>query len=132
MAKVLVQKVNCGLALRFADERGAKPRGAVKQREALYRAFDQWHRAAYQVAYDAGVGLYNVEHARFVYEGDGVATMHLEPWGFAWGTLEDPQMNDSGSTPTESRARLLLCYQAPLERIEQPDGRVRHERTYEV
>ena len=37
--------------------------------------------------------------------------------GFADGTFDAPVMADSGSTPTNARAKRLLCYQAPLNRV---------------
>jgi hypothetical protein len=61
-----------------------------------------------------------------------VEVVTLEPWGFAGGTLDEPKMADTGSTPTGGRARTLLCYQAPLRAEPNGEGRVAFRRVYVV
>lgn len=60
------------------------------------------------------------------------AFMKLEPVGFGFGTFEEPEMPNMGSTPTPGRARLLLAYQAPLNKIEVSPGQFQFYKDYTV
>ncbi len=56
--------------------------------------------------------------AKPVEQLEAVLTLALKPEGFAWEDEHGvPQMNNTGSTPTTMRARVLLCYQDPLEKV---------------
>ena len=145
MPNVLVEKVNSGVRFSILTKAG-KPstRKSVgdKGREVLYavgclyfrevdRAFElagldtHYRRVAQRWSFDYSV------HSRSVGYSP-VQSVALEPWGFAAGTLEAPRMNDSGSTPTDSRARTLLCYQAPLEAVPVDGNRTAFRRVFKI
>ncbi len=124
---VLVQKVNSGLMFT------PKGRGAVRNKKVTAKGKravrEAWgsYRNDVAMAFDrAGIG--NTGYAKtFMRElyptfAGGSAFVALEPWGFAKGTYADPVMNDTGSTPTTSRARHLLAYQAPLSVVKRKGG----------
>jgi len=50
--------------------------------------------------------------------GPIVVNIECDTWGFAFGdTCAEASMNDTGSCATDSRAKLLWCMQAPLEKV---------------
>jgi hypothetical protein len=138
---VLVQKVNSGVTFT------PKGRGASRNNKLTAKgqaaAYEAWRAYSDDVmlAFDrAGIGntgyarVFADAYLRFSGGGDDRAPygyMDLEPWGFAKGSYADPLMNDSGSTPTPSRARHLLAYQAPLSVVKRKGGTYL-EATYET
>ena len=47
------------------------------------------------------------------------ALIEIEPWGFAQGQWPNVSMGNTGSVVTDSRAKTLFCFQAPLEAIQE-------------
>jgi len=118
VVKVRVEKVNGGVTFSLRVEGACEP-----PPERVARALDlavEWYRTEVDAAL-RGAGLAGTGYARAfrraVPRSDGptVRVLDLEPWGFARKGEDGPVMGDTGSTPTEGRARHLAAYQAPLE-----------------
>ena len=118
VVKIRVQKVNGGVTFTLRVEGACKP-----PPERIARALDlavEWYRtqvdAALRDAGLAGTG-YARDFRRAILRSDGptVRPLDLEPWGFAVKGEDGAVMGNTGSTPTEGRARHLAAYQAPLE-----------------
>jgi hypothetical protein len=130
--KILIQKVNSGIVASPVKAGKIGP----KTLSAMYRALEMYKNEvskAFAAAGLSGIGYHeDFERARVRQEYGKNLVMDLEPWGFAGGTLEEPVMGDTGSAPTNTRAKVLLCYQAPLEKIAVDEYRVKFERVYEL
>jgi hypothetical protein len=143
--RVLTEKVNSGVRFSILTKAGnPSTRKSVgeKGRDALYAAGCLYFREVDRAFEGAGLDTHYRTVAQrwsFDYSAHGrsrgfapVQSVALEPWGFAGGTLDAPRMNDSGSTPTDSRARTLLCYQAPLEAVPVDGNRTAFRRVFEL
>jgi hypothetical protein len=140
--KVLVQKVNSGVTFTLVGKKfkrssktGRRTLGgtAIEKAQTLYRA--EVGEAFVKYGMDGTGYAHDFEdrwYSNCTYE-DYMVFVALEPWGFAL-VAEDGTvgMNDTGSTPTEGRAKLLACYQAPLEKVRVDESRCRFEKVYEV
>ena len=133
--KIRAMKVNVGMTFTIMD--GDTPTKHTKHdanRDKLVRkAIDMWAEEVLSVLKQHEMNtkrfLDAVCDARHSPNG---AVIQLEPVGFAWGTFENPEMGNSGSTPTEGRARMLLAYQSPLQMVKSTDGEELLIRDYEV
>ena len=113
-----IQKVNSGVRFTIINARGKPVIRSITERDrrALFSAYEWYCGELNKVAlaHDICVSI----GASNAYEVTGsccTSFLFLEPWGFAEGTFDAPVMGNSGSTATDSRARRLLCYQAPLD-----------------
>jgi len=125
--KVKVQKVNSGVQFTILQNaKTGKPvtrKVTERDRKVLFAAYEWYCWEVQKAGAEHGIyfphsfasndllGQYSTDKDRCA------AFVALEPWGFAGGTFDAPVMGNSGSTATEGRARRLLCYQAPLNRI---------------
>jgi hypothetical protein len=140
---VLVQKVNDGVTFYPCNKAGVpkklprpKPtfRGKSKPAEIgpttrlALDAAEEWYRAEVMAAFDSGPmkGCGYADDFRqhaYTKDGEGGRFLKLEPVGFAIvGDDGQVTMNDSGSTPTTGRAKVLACYQAPLLKVKSTEG----------
>jgi hypothetical protein len=120
---VKIQKVSSGVQFTILNARTRNPvarKMSEKDRRDLFTAYS-WYceevrivGAAHGVYFDSmrEIGEYSTQR------DNCIGFVNLEPWGFADGTFDAPVMADSGSTPTNARAKRLLCYQAPLNRVD--------------
>ena len=94
---------------------------------AAFGAAHEWYEASVWEALEKA-GLQGTDYARRFREAlpryvaskaDGAfyRELELEPWGFALTDGEGSPVMAGGSFPTECRARILLCHQAPLEEV---------------
>ncbi len=135
MVKVRIRKLKEGVAFDVINANGEVVSGQGTKRMAAIRAAEAWYKEGVRTAFEAR-GISNIGYAdrfeeawaRLVPEPKQVrrtvkvapeasAFMELEPVGFAWEQDGVPVMNNMGSTPLEGRARVLLCYQAPLDKV---------------
>lgn len=119
--KIRIQKTNSGVT--FTIQTSARsvtlsPGVRGKGLELLKKVMNNYHDQVVQVLNENGLssGGFTRAMASARY-GKAGAVVELEPWGFGFGTFESPLMGDSGSTPTDQRARYLLAYQAPLDKV---------------
>ena len=129
---VLVQKVNSGVTF-TPKGRGASrnKKLTAKGRAAAYEAWRAYSDDVMLVLKLQGIDgtgyarSFADAYLKFSGGADRRAPygyVDLEPWGFAKGSYTNPLMNDTGSTPTPSRARHLLAYQAPLSVVKRKGG----------
>lgn len=125
---VKVQKVNSGVVFSVVKKR-------LDTKRLLQKAMEMYQQQVLKIMethdFPSHVGatfIQAFDHPQF---GQMGAVVQLEPWGFAGGTFEQPTMV-GGSTATPQRARLLLAYQAPLERTKNADGSYSWHRDFEV
>lgn len=120
---VRVRRLNNGVEFMPVTKTG-KPVARVtkKTKQALYCALNRYVAEVLSALTSLGMGqcgyaeAINDSYLRIDRgRGDTGGWLPLEPWGIA--TLDEngtPTMGDTGSTPTEGRARVLWAYQAPL------------------
>lgn len=99
----------------------ASPRRPLVSEKLVSKVVDLYCQEVLKVLQEQNLPTERFIRARLdVRHSSGGAVMELEPWGFGHGTFENPSMGNSGSTPTDGRARMLLAYQAPLTKVELP------------
>ena len=123
--QVLVRKTNEGVTFTLIGKRGKSLRTNTDVRQrAVSLAEDRWREGALKAAAELGIAdsgyITDLSKGRYRHLSNSCGhTLALEPWGFARkredGTIG---MNDTGSTPTDFRARVLLAWEAPLTEIE--------------
>lgn len=141
---VKIQKVNSGVTFTVVQKDGMTimkvPKTDCKTSREIARCqreASNWYRAEVIKALEslktesenatlAQTG-YGQEFIKTNYRviGQGPCAFHIElnPWGFAAvNDVGGVGMNNSGSTPTPGRARILQAYQAPLEVHHEADG----------
>lgn len=143
---VRAMKVNCGVTFTIQTTGTSNRKGAfmsspskvmnartIASEKLVRKAIDTYAEEVIKVLDEHGLAkegfLRSIRDAR---HSPGGAVVELEPWGFAFGTFENPEMGNSGSTPTDTRARKLLAYQAPLEKKELGEGRYEFVKDYTV
>ena len=138
LKNVKVSKVNSGVCFVLVNAKGqpsSRKKPSANDLDALYKA-ESHYRAevikAFELAGISNIGYATDFQKTWAKMEDGCLFLNLEPWGWAMGTFTEPVMNDSGSTPTSGRAKVLLCYQYPLGKKTDADGRVSFSKVYEV
>ena len=129
---IRITKLNCGVEFQALTKTG-KPvkRNTMAIFDELARARN-WYASAVASAlqkYDMTNTGYGQSFltARFKVSIDerepGRVLYELEPYGWAIvNESGEAQMGNTGSTPTPGRTKILLCYQAPLEKKRNEDG----------
>ena len=126
--KIRVQKVNSGLTFTILDRKLAPLRKRVCKSDINIERLVSKVADMYFSEVEVVLKQHNLPIERFQkyrYElrhSPGGAVLQQDIWGMAFGTFEEPRMNDSGSTATDHRARMLLAYQAPLNKIKNQDN----------
>lgn len=144
--RIRIQKINEGVTFTpvtksgrpLGGAMGATARRAIRDAEAWYRVQvvlsfvnEGVERTGYAHNFERTYAV--VPDARGRSAAREGAYLRLEPVGFAHPDEQGGWwMNDSGSTPTSGRARVLACYQAPLWRVPDAPGLVRFERFVDV
>jgi hypothetical protein len=134
MTTILIRKLNAGVSFQILLKGGrfSARKPTERDKGALYAALDWYCERVMGAALRHGVSLRNpADQLVSVSKSDPSLFLPLEPWGFASGSFEEPLMGDSGSCPTPSRARALLCYQAPLA-VKKENDSLTFSRTLEV
>lgn len=120
--KILIQKVNNGVLIGVPTASGSMSKAKVSKddRKALLQA-EEWYRHAVTKAFK-DAGLADIGYAKnFADIGRSYGRtvpngihIPLEPMGFA---LPGGVMLNTGSSPTEGRAKVLAIYQKPLKAV---------------
>lgn len=121
MQNVKIQKLNSGVIFIPVKKNGEViANSTVKNKTVRQALWNAWHWYQSKVSLEMTFkGMDDTEYARSFrnaspeIQNNGYLFVSLEPWGFCL----NGQMGDSGSTPTQGRARVLECYQSPLNQV---------------
>ncbi len=126
---VLIEKVNAGINLSIVSDKTGKPLNRVpliRARQAIHKALDWYEEQLDKVVAERGFDNYNLQIRKRWSVSIGTAfnnniQVQLEPWGFAFGEWPNVSMSNTGSVETDSRAKTLSCFQAPLDAVQELD-----------
>lgn len=131
---IRIRKINSGVEFQIVLLGGNIPKRVTqRQRDELRRARDWYEWQVKEALLKRGMymsyyGQTFIQRRFRVSTGPSFAVYELDPWGFA---TEDEQANatmgNSGSTPTAGRTKILLSYQDPLEKKQNPDNSFTYE-----
>lgn len=136
--QILIQKVNSGVIFQAIQKNGQPVTSAGPKTQAALDQAYHWYLERVEAALTerglAEIGyaktfrrayrqpLADKVYPRGSFRAKTVVTgyqLNLEPWGFALLNEDgQPVMGNSGSMPSDTRAAMLWCYQAPLDRVE--------------
>lgn len=116
--KIRIQKTNSGVTFTIQTSGRSvtiSPGVRGKGLELLKKVMNDYHDKVVQALNSNGLSSRGFTKAMAAARyGKAGAVVELEPWGFGF---EEPKMGDTGSTATDQRARYLLAYQVPLDKV---------------
>ncbi len=125
----LIEKVNAGINLSIVSEKTGKPVKRVSVdccRKAIHKALDWYEEQLDKVAAERGFDSYDLQIRKRWSVSIGASFNNLihvplEPWGFAFGEYPNVSLSNTGSVGTDTRAKTLSCFQAPLDAVQELD-----------
>lgn len=122
---IRIIKVNDGIVFTVCTKKGAPVSRMTKTLEAELKRAQRWYEDEVSEAFiqeglrDNGYARDFMNYRYAIDKTPNGVHYRLNPWGFAErNEAGEPVMANSGSTPTPGRAKVLLCYQAPLARTD--------------